>query len=299
MTAEPGTAFISICMITYNHEKYIAEAIEGVLSQESNFSFELIISNDASTDNTDGIINEIISNHSKGNLIKYFNHEGNLGMMPNFIFALNKCKGKYVAICEGDDYWTDPNKLQKQVNYLEAHEDYSICFHRVYELKDDKKPVLSNLNSSKKEKTYTVQDLARYNFIHTPSVVFRNGFITAFPEWFKESPVGDYVLHMLNARHGKIKYLPEAMAVYRLHTYGTWSTQSQVHRSARWVWMLAHLSKEFKDTDVEKILLSQKAQNELYISNAQKPTILYKIKLLRYMIGRWKEKLIKLFLVNE
>ena len=115
-------------MVTYNHEKFISEAIEGVLIQQTNFSFELIIANDASTDGSDKIINEFIANHPKGNLIKYFKHEKNVGMMQNFTFALGHCKGKYIALCEGDDYWTDPLKLQKQVDFLEANEDYCDLF---------------------------------------------------------------------------------------------------------------------------------------------------------------------------
>jgi glycosyltransferase involved in cell wall biosynthesis len=261
---------VCVLMLTYNHKKYIADAIEGVLKQETDFPYELIIANDASTDSTDEIINKLIGNHPKGNLIKYFNHDSNMGMLPNFIFALNQGKGKYIAVCEGDDYWADPLKLQRQVDFLKTNEDYAICFHRVYELVEGKEPVLSNLNSSEKEETYTVEDLAKDNFIHTPSVVFRNGPIKELPTWFRDSPVGDYVLHMLNAKHGKIKYLPEPMAVYRRHSNGLWSQKSQLHQSTGWVWMLAHLANEFKNTDVEKILLNQKERIDLNIANFNK-----------------------------
>src|ERR1019366_2115974 len=107
----------------------IAEAIEGILMQKTNFPFELIIANDASKDNTDDVIKDLIKKHPNGHLVKYFSQENNLGMIPNFIFALEQCKGKYVAMCEGDDYWTDPFKLQKQVDFLEANADFNICCH--------------------------------------------------------------------------------------------------------------------------------------------------------------------------
>src|SRR5690606_34101688 len=122
---------ISVCMITYNHEAYIKQAIEGILMQQTNFDVELIIADDCSTDRTETIIRELIENHSENFKIKYYRHDINIGMMPNFIFSLKKCTGKYIALCEGDDYWTDPLKLQKQVDFLEGNPEYGICFHNV------------------------------------------------------------------------------------------------------------------------------------------------------------------------
>lgn len=113
-------------MITYKHEAYIKEAIEGVLMQETNFDYELILSDDCSPDATEKIVREVIDSHPKGNKIKYFRHEKNLGMQNNSRFAFQKCSGKYVAICEGDDYWIDPYKLQKQVDFLEKNNDYGL-----------------------------------------------------------------------------------------------------------------------------------------------------------------------------
>ena len=117
---------VSVCMITYGHEKFIEEAINGVLMQECDFVVELIIANDCSPDKTDAVIQNILCNHPRASWIKYIKHDKNLGMMPNFIFAMQECKGKYIALCEGDDYWTDPSKLQKQVDFLEANSDYVI-----------------------------------------------------------------------------------------------------------------------------------------------------------------------------
>ena len=124
-----NTVKLSVCMITYVHEKYIHQAIEGVLIQECNFEIELIIANDSSPDKTDKVIEEILKSHPKASKIKYFKQKKNIGMMPNFIFALKQCSGKYVALCEGDDFWTDSLKLQKQVDFLENNLDYVVSYH--------------------------------------------------------------------------------------------------------------------------------------------------------------------------
>lgn len=119
---------VSVKMITYNHESFIGKAIEGVLMQKTDFDFELIICSDCSTDKTDDVISEYLQTHGRKNLIKYFRHEKNLGAYRNGIFALNQCKGKYIALCEGDDYWTDPLKLQKQVDLMENGEDVGLVY---------------------------------------------------------------------------------------------------------------------------------------------------------------------------
>ena len=122
---------VSVLMITYNHSKYIKQAVESVLEQKTNFDFELIIANDCSPDNTDEIINDIIKNNPNGYKIKYYSHQKNIGMMSNFIFLTEQATGKYCALCEGDDFWTDNYKLEKQVSFLDSNLDYSICFHNV------------------------------------------------------------------------------------------------------------------------------------------------------------------------
>ena len=234
--------WVSVCMITYNHEKFITEAIEGVLMQETVFEYELVIANDNSFDNTDKIIQEFITIHPKGHRIRYFKQEKNIGMMPNALFALAQSKGKFIALCEGDDYWIDKNKLQKQVDFLEQNPDFSICFHDVYTLFE---------NSNKKEYTantereiLTIEDLAKWNFINTPSCVFKNQIIE-FPSWFKDCPAGDYALHLLNAQYGKIKRIPEAMAVYRVHDGGVWSMKDRMYILSKWIPMVEKLKHQF------------------------------------------------------
>ncbi len=237
---------ISVCMITYNHGKFVGQAIQSVVDQKLDCSLELVIGEDASSDNTRAICEDYAKKYP--GQVRLLPSETRYGMMGNFVRTLNECKGKYIAICEGDDYWSDPLKLKKQLDFMEANPDYAICFHRVYDLENGK-TTLSDLNQSLKEETYTIQDLALKNFIHTPSVLFRNGLIKKFPAWINESPVGDYVAHMLNARHGKIKYLPEAMAVYRRNA-GIWSSQSMLTTYEKWSRVLDFLLTEDFDPDV-------------------------------------------------
>ncbi len=220
---------VSVLMITYNHEKYIRQAIESVVDQECNFSYELIVANDCSPDSSDGIINEVIRSHSKGNLIKYIKHSQNIGMQLNYIDAYHKCQGKYIATCEGDDYWTDPLKLQKQVDFLEANTEYVMCFHQVDILKTDG-AVVDDFITVVPENYETIETLARLgNYIHTPSVVFRN-VLNGFPIEFELSPIGDYFLYMLLAEQGKLKYLEQKMAVYR-EGVGVWSREGDYFKN--------------------------------------------------------------------
>ena len=245
---------VSVNMITYKHESYIEQAIKGILMQQTDFDYELIIADDCSPDRTEEIVNDLIKTHSQGSKIKYFRHKKNIGMQANGIFAFNQCSGKYVALCEGDDYWTDPLKLQKQVDFLEANLDYSICYHKVQVLRNS---VLEEDDiTSEVSETTTIKDLAKGNYIHTCSVVFRNKLFNKLPKYFHKAPVGDYFLHMLNAKYGKIKFLNEFMSVYRLHDNSIWSSQTQLKREEIWIDFLKNIRKNF-DSEVQEILNNQ------------------------------------------
>jgi glycosyltransferase involved in cell wall biosynthesis len=249
---------VAIEMITYNHEKYIAQAIESVLMQKTNFNYKLIICEDCSTDNTAQICLKYKEKYP--DKIDLHLNEKNLGVYLNakklheLSFTSN---AKYIAMLDGDDYWCDENKLEKQVSFLEKNTAYSLCFHAVYEQSGDlKKP--SDHNISNKEETFDCVQLARYNFISTPTVVFRNGLFENLPRWFFSSPAGDYVLHMLNSRRGPIKYFPDLMAVYRKHTGGIWSPQTQKTSSEKWIRLLDNLITEDFSPEVIHELKSQR-----------------------------------------
>lgn len=245
---------LSICCITYKHEKFIAQAIDSFIMQQTNFDFEIIIADDNSPDSTAAICKQYQAKYP--GKIKLLLNNKNIGMMPNFSQALNACAGEYIALCEGDDYWTDTQKLQKQVDFLEANQGYTICFHRVQELKDGGQFQLQ-ADMPDTEKQYTINQLAAGNFMHTPSVVFKNNIQQGLPSWFNQSPVGDYPLHLINASKGLIWYLPGPMAVYRRHDGGIWSNIQSLQRSEKWLRVLHYLLQENFTAEIKNILLQQ------------------------------------------
>lgn len=223
---------VSCHVITYNHINYITKCIDGILMQKTNFDFEIIIGDDLSTDGTREILERYAIQYP--NLIKLnLRAERGLGIpgKENFVSTLEMCSGEYITLCDGDDYWTDPHKLQKQVDFLEAHPDYVLCFHKVKILKPNGE-LVEDFITKVPENYETQETLARLgNYIHTPSVVFRN-VIKEFPPEFSLSPIGDYFLYMLLSEYGKLKYLEEEMAVYR-EGVGIWSAKSDYFRNLK------------------------------------------------------------------
>jgi glycosyltransferase involved in cell wall biosynthesis len=225
---------LSVWMTTYNHRDYIATAIDSVLAQETSFPIELVIGEDCSTDGTREIC---ISFRDKfPDKINLILPEKNLGLTKNGLETLKKCSGKYIAILEGDDYWTDRSKLQTQVDFLEKHPGYSVCFHEVNILNDRTRRERKSRLYNKPVATY--QDLVRGPVLHTPSCVFRNNFNSNPPEWFWSLPIGDYPLHLYNAQFGDFKYFDKSMAVYRVGKSGTWSLKNEIYKKEKWIELL-------------------------------------------------------------
>ncbi len=230
-------------MITYNHEAFIAQAIEGVLMQETNFDVELIIADDCSPDKTEEIVNNFISTHPKGKLIKYFRHPENIGMHRNGAFAGEQCKGKYVAICEGDDYWTDPLKLQKQFDFLEANNECSLCFHPAKILKPNGK-IVEEFEISLPKKFHQLEDMARFgNYIRTPTVMVRNILQEKDIDLLKKCPAGDFPLYLLLGQYGDYGFIQDTMSVYR-QGVGIWSTLSTKQSTFGFIITIIH-SKDY------------------------------------------------------
>ncbi|WP_445730829.1 glycosyltransferase family 2 protein [Mariniflexile sp.] len=211
---------VSVVMITYGHEKFIEEAVNSVLMQECDFHIELILANDASPDKTDSVIQHILKSHPRASSIHYFKHVHNIGMMPNFIFALQQTKSKYIALCEGDDYWTYPLKLQKQVDFLESNEKFSGCFHNTMLL--DEREINLSLKPWRvyNKDVFTLEDtISTTALFHTSSFMFRN-INLKIPEWFKKVQSGDMALFSLLASKGLLYRINEFMSVYRKNEAG-------------------------------------------------------------------------------
>lgn len=208
---------VSVCLITYNHEAFISQAIEGILIQKTNFPIELIIGEDCSIDETRKICIAYQQKYPK--IIRVLPREKNLGVMFNFINTLSNCRGKYIAMCEGDDYWTDPLKLQKQINFLEANPECSCHFHNVNKLETISGKIYPFLNLQKT--TFTTRDTVDGWNYPTGSLVFRNiPELKTILNQFSDAIGGDVILTILLSHFGHLKYSDEIMGVYRIHKNG-------------------------------------------------------------------------------
>lgn len=248
--------FVSIYMITYNHEAFIELAIKSVMIQETNFEYKLFVGEDCSTDNTRAICKKLKEKYP--DKIELFLNEKNLGANKNakLIFKSTFDSGaKYIALLEGDDYWTDPLKLQKQVDFLDANPDYVLCFHQVSILKTNGE-IVDDFITKVPDNYETIEILARLgNYIHTPTVVFRN-VIKEFPFEFSQSPIGDYFLYMMLAEHGKLKYLEENMGVYR-YGVGILSGMNMLKTINSNITLYTCMASYFEDNELKKIILER------------------------------------------
>jgi glycosyltransferase involved in cell wall biosynthesis len=250
-------------MITYGQEKFISEAIKGVLMQVCSFNLELIIANDCSPDNTDYEIKKAIKINPYNHEIKYTRHSVNLGMQDNFIWAAKQCTGKYIAMCEGDDFWTDPLKIQKQFDFLENNPDFVLCFHKVYILKKNGKIVSDFI--TKIPKNYQNRDvfLKKGNYIHTVSVMYRN-FLIHFDELYRYTPEGDFLLYLMLSKFGKLGYIEQTMAVYRNNVGIISKSKDKYFKNILIVNMIALL---LVDEDERKIMIERNIKFALYHYN--------------------------------
>jgi glycosyltransferase involved in cell wall biosynthesis len=221
---------VSIAIFTYNHEEFIAKALDEVLRQRTDFDYEIVIGEDCSTDNTRSILLEYQRKYP-GKIVLLLN-ETNLGANRNIDQALKRCKGEYLALLDGDDYWTSRDKLQKQVEFLDKHPDCSVCFHDALIVYKDRSKEPAHYRPGQKEFS-TVEDLLLDNFIPTSSVMFRRSLFSGIPEWIGRLKMGDWPSHILNAQSGTIGYIDETMGVYLVHHGGVWSTKDcQEHTHA-------------------------------------------------------------------
>lgn len=223
---------VSVCIMTYNHEQYIAQALDGVLMQKTDFDYEILVGEDQSTDSTRDIV---LQYKEKNPQIKLFLHEYpanyvRINGRKNLLHNLALATGEYIAILDGDDYWTDPYKLQKQVDFLEQHPDYSTVFHWADWI-DNGKITPGVYGPPVVKDCYTTDDLLeRSNFIPTCTALFRRAIVDELPDWIAITPYADLPLHILNSLHGKIGFMDESMAAYRLHHGGLYSGRSRIYQ---------------------------------------------------------------------
>ncbi len=216
---------VSVICLTYNHQAYVRQSLDGFVMQKTNFPFEVWVGDDASTDKTPAIVSEYAAKYP--DIIKPVLRKENVGPAENAHDLYRRVTAPYVAICEGDDYWTDPLKLQKQADFLDAHPDFSLCFHPVAVCYDNNAPTKEIFPEKSKlfyKKKPTYRELLKGNFIQTNSVLYRWRFhkdsLNLLP---KDIQPADWFMHLLHAQIGKIGFLPDVMGVYRRHGNGMWT----------------------------------------------------------------------------
>ncbi len=225
-SAAESHIMVSVCCLVYNHEPFLRECFEGFVMQKTTFPIEILVHDDASTDHSPDIIREYTAKYP--NLFKPIYQTENKyskGIPITAKYQFSRAKGKYIAMCEGDDYWTDPLKLQKQVEFLEEHSDFALCFHARDVIKND---VLEHDESVVENDVWEINE-AMYHYVPTQTVLFRN-YPNIIPKKCKSL---DVTLWMSLSRFGKFKYIDFNGAVYRIHNGGMWSGSSALENYNR------------------------------------------------------------------
>lgn len=205
---------ISVAVICYNQEKFIEQTLNGVAIQNFTGTMEIVIGDDRSTDRT----RELIRNFAeKRDDVRLLFHERNLGMVGNWTTTIDACKGRYIALCEGDDYWTDPLKLQRQFDLMEEHPEHSQCWHPVGVVEEG---VQRPYPYARSVEIADTQDIVKSHFIPTCSLFFRNGLITTWSKWVNKVMSMDIALELMLSLYGTAVRIDEVMAAYRQHPGG-------------------------------------------------------------------------------
>lgn len=217
---------VSVTISAYQHANFIQACLEGVLMQQTNFTYEIIIGEDGSVDGTIDLCKEYAEKYP--DKIRLFLRDRKISQYyenNKFVCRFNgtwnrmSARGKYIAWCEGDDYWTDPFKLQKQVDFMEANPNFSMCFHDV-EIKSEVGNMVKQFATPKSD-ILEFNDIIFHHYIPTCSLLYKRAFIpNPLPSWFINSIVGDIPLELFVAYKGSVKYFPEKMGVYRKHQGG-------------------------------------------------------------------------------
>jgi glycosyltransferase involved in cell wall biosynthesis len=219
---------VTVLLTTYNHEKYIAQALDTVLMQETEFDYEIVVLEDCSTDRTRDILLSYQMQYPGKIRLRLAERNEPTNSRP-FAEEFQASSSPYIAMLDGDDYWTSSKKLEKQVEFLEAHPDCVLCFHNAIMIYEDGR-VPGRYNGLNQKPFSVLEDLWQYCFIASATPMLRKNVLDKFPEWYYTTPVGDWPLYMLCAQHGQIGYMDEILAVYRIHGEGIWSKQNKIQK---------------------------------------------------------------------
>lgn len=217
---------VTALLITYNHARFITQALESALGQHTNFDVEILVSEDCSTDGTRETV--ITYQQKYPDRIRLLLSESNVRSNAVVARGIHSARGKYIALLDGDDYWISTDKLQKQADYLDSHPECSCCFHNARIEKEGSANAPRNWTAAGHPPISTFRDIWQGNFIATCSIMFRRSALGTIPAWYDALfPITDWPLHILSARQGDIGYLDEVLGVYRYHPGGLYSQFDQ------------------------------------------------------------------------
>jgi glycosyltransferase involved in cell wall biosynthesis len=218
---------VSVLMTSFEHERFIARAFDGVLEQRG-VEFELLVGDDASTDGTRAVIERYARAHP--DVIRTFLPRRNLGQGGKAIFRdlIEMARGDYLAVLDADDYWTAPDKLSRQVAYLDDHPECSMCFHNVLCMHENGGRPDEPYNGPDQPAEVALTALLDRCVVASCSPLFRRATIAPLPSWYFDLPWGDWSLYFMAAEHGTLHYLPDVMGVYRIHSAGMYSALSRL-----------------------------------------------------------------------
>jgi glycosyltransferase involved in cell wall biosynthesis len=214
---------VSVSVTTYNHERYIAQALDGVLAQVVDFDYEIVVGDDRSQDRTRDIVLDYQARHP--DRIRTVLPAENLGRggKPMFAATLEPCRGDYIAFLDGDDYWTAPDKLARQVRFLDEHPDASMCYHNVMRVHEDGSAPDVPHNPLDQRGFTSLAEILGHCMVAACSPLFRREALVPLPSWYDAVPFGDWPLYIVAATRGRIGYIDDLMGVYRIHPAGAWS----------------------------------------------------------------------------
>ena len=216
---------VSVILLTYNHERFLTQAIESVLAQRTRTPFELLITEDCSTDRTREIIDAFAARHP--DRIQVLLSEHNLKSNESTLRALRAARGRYLAFLDGDDYWTSNEKLQDQVDFLDMHQQCTMCFHNATVIRDDGSTLKRHVTATNLPTITELSNLLGGNYVAGCSAMIRRDVLQEIPAWYEHAPYGDWPLYIFAAQRGSIGFLPETRGVYRVHDKGVWSSATR------------------------------------------------------------------------
>lgn len=290
---------VSILCLVYNHEKYLRKCLDGFVMQQCDFEYEVLIHDDASTDNSAEIIKEYEQKYP--NIIKPIyqtENQHSKGIKITKTYQKPRIKGEYIAWCEGDDFWIDPLKLQKQVKFLDNNPEYSACLHRstVFDLSSKKSYFIPDI---KNDREYTLEEIVKGggSLFSTNSIVLRSKLYLDMPECFVAKGFGDYQLYLYSAICGKVLCLADNMSQYNYGTTGSWTERvwnnpkNRIAFLTEQIRMLKAVNEyyEYKYTQVFEYKINE-SEFQIHLTNNDKESM--KLKKYRYFWRGYKRSLL-------